>query len=182
VAVAVAALTALSDSGHSKGNGMAAVHAGLRPVERDSEALLASAAPDARISEMVMPFAPPASALADAEGPADAGAALAAVATSALADDAEALPQAPAPMMFDDDAVDAEADAVPPAPPAPPAPAVAFLFLTINGEVVFPEVWKDFFAGAADDALFNVYVHRSAVRGSNAAACADRTSFHVHAR
>ena len=40
-------------------------------------------------------------------------------------------------------------------------PAVAFLFLTINGEVTWPEIWADFFAGAADPRMFGVYIHRS---------------------
>lgn len=55
------------------------------------------------------------------------------------------------------------------APPPGPPPAVAFLFLTINGEVVYPEVWSEFFAGAPDPARFNVYIHRSNVRSSGRA-------------
>jgi len=46
-------------------------------------------------------------------------------------------------------------------PREPETPAVAFLFLTINGEVTWPEIWADFFAGAADPRMFNCYIHRS---------------------
>ena len=47
-------------------------------------------------------------------------------------------------------------------------PAVAFLFLTINGEVTWPEIWADFFAGAADPRMFAVYIHRSNDDGPDA--------------
>ena len=47
-------------------------------------------------------------------------------------------------------------------------PAVAFLFLTINGEVTWPEIWADFFAGAADPRMFRAYIHRSNDKGSDA--------------
>ena len=45
--------------------------------------------------------------------------------------------------------------------PAQLQPAVAFLFLTIDGAVTWPEIWAEFFAGAADPSQFNVYIHRS---------------------
>jgi hypothetical protein len=49
----------------------------------------------------------------------------------------------------------------------PSIPAVAFLFLTINGEVTWPEVWAAFFAGAADPRMYSVYIHRSSEPGQN---------------
>jgi Core-2/I-Branching enzyme len=48
---------------------------------------------------------------------------------------------------------------VPPAPRSPPA--VAFLMLSLDGSVSFPDVWRLFFEGAADPAMFSVYIHRS---------------------
>ena len=53
-------------------------------------------------------------------------------------------------------------------PATPAVPAVAFLFLTINGEVTWPEVWGDFFAGAADPRMFSVYIHRTSDEAANA--------------
>lgn len=40
-------------------------------------------------------------------------------------------------------------------------PSVAFLFLTLDGSVSWPEVWALFFGAAPDTGLFSVWVHRS---------------------
>jgi len=43
----------------------------------------------------------------------------------------------------------------------PPARSVAFLFLTLDGSVSWPEVWAEFFEDSPPDALWSVFVHRS---------------------
>jgi hypothetical protein len=161
VAVVAAIATLLSDSNRQLTPHGPLVHAVTAQLRRDPTLATPASSIASQIDDVVLP--PPASS---SVLPADAAAAT----VSALSDvepaaeGADVLFAAPAPVPAAADNASLLPDVVVEEDTPKPVPAVAFLFLTINGEVVFPEIWADFFAGAEDEERFNVFIHRSTVR------------------
>jgi hypothetical protein len=161
VAVVVAVTTLLSDSSRQPTVHGPLVHAVTAPLRRDAALAAPASIIASQVDDAVLPPPAAASTLEPAGAAAAAVSELGEVEPAAEVAAALSVAPAPAPAAADDASLlPAVVEAVVPKP----VPAVAFLFLTINGEVVFPEIWADFFAGAEDDKRFNVYIHRSTVR------------------